>query len=335
MLKVAMADIFLSYARGDRQKAESLARALQGAGWSVWWDRSILPGSSYEQVIAHELSAARCVVVLWSTEALESNWVRDEATLAQTRKVLVSALIDNTDLPLGFRQQQAANLRSWTGSTTDSEFQLLTQGIAAVVAGSGAAGLPAPAAAATRHTSDLDQTQRGASKRMTLAGVSALVVMTGVLIGAVMWLAGYRPLRDGAPRADGGSTVSQDSPTSQALVVHANAEATLAREAVTLTVLSGQFERLNAGTRRLTLHIRFANDGTRTLDRTYYTDLRLLVDGVPRAPTSAPLEQIETSSAREFDYVFEVPATAARAVLRVSRNDESSDIPLDFTVTRR
>ena len=331
-----MADIFLSYARGDRQKAELLARGLHDAGWSVWWDRSILPGSSFEQVIAHELSAARCVVVLWSAEARKSNWVRDEATLAQTRSVLVSALIDNTDLPLGFRQQQAANLRSWTGSTTDSEFQLLTQGIAAVVAGSGgAAELPAPAAAATRHASDPDQTQRGASKRMTLTGVSALVVMTGVLIGAVMWSAGYRPLRGGAPKADGGSRVSQDSATSQVLVVPANAEATLAREAVTLTVLSGQFERLNAGTRKLTLHIRFANNGTRTLDRTYYTDLRLLVDGVPRAPTSAPLEQIETSSAREFDYVFEVPATATGAVLRVSRNDETSDIPLAFTVTRR
>ena len=49
-----MADIFLSYAREDRQKAESIARVLRDAGWSVWWDRSILPGSSFEQVIEHE-----------------------------------------------------------------------------------------------------------------------------------------------------------------------------------------------------------------------------------------------------------------------------------------
>jgi hypothetical protein len=134
--------------------------------------------------------------------------------------------------------------------------------------------------------------------------------------------------------ARGGSRAERDAATSQALVVPANAEATLPRERVTLTVLSGQLERLNAGTRALSLHIRFSNNGTRTFDRTYYTELRLLVDGVPRAPTSAPLEQIETLSAREFDYVFEVPATATRAVLRVSRGDETSDIPLDFTVTR-
>lgn len=34
-------------------------------------------------------------------------------------------------------------------------------------------------------------------------------------------------------------------------------------------------------------------------------------------------------------YVFEVPAAAARAVLRVIRGDETSDIPLEFTVARR
>jgi hypothetical protein len=58
------------------------------------------------------------------------------------------------------------------------------------------------------------------------------------------------------------------------------------------------------------------------------------VNGVSLAPTTAPLDQIEASSEREFDYVFEVPATARRAVLRVIRGDETSDIPLDFTATR-
>ena len=40
-----MADIVLSYARENRRQAESLARALEDAGWSVWWDREILPGA--------------------------------------------------------------------------------------------------------------------------------------------------------------------------------------------------------------------------------------------------------------------------------------------------
>jgi len=34
-------------------------------------------------------------------------------------------------------------------------------------------------------------------------------------------------------------------------------------------------------------------------------------------------EQVEASSAREFDYRFDVPATASRAVLRVMHGDET------------
>src|SRR6266550_590254 len=79
-----MADIFISYAREDRQKAEWLSAALRDAGWSVWWDRGILPGSTFEQVIAHELSTARCVVVLWSAAARASNWVQVEASVRRT-----------------------------------------------------------------------------------------------------------------------------------------------------------------------------------------------------------------------------------------------------------
>ena len=47
------------------------------------------------------------------------------------------------------------------------------------------------------------------------------------------------------------------------------------------------------------------------------------------------MDQIEASSAKEFDYVFEVPAACRCAVLRVIRGDETSDIPLEFTAARR
>ena len=110
-----MADIVLSYARDDRRQAESVADALERSGWSVWWDHAILPGTNYRQVIEAQLSAARCVVVLWSAAARHSNWVHDEATLALSRNVLVSVLIDDSEPPLGFRQLQTATLRSGRG----------------------------------------------------------------------------------------------------------------------------------------------------------------------------------------------------------------------------
>ena len=46
-----MADIFISYASDDLQRIEPIRKALEDQGWSVWWDRTIPPGKSFDQVI--------------------------------------------------------------------------------------------------------------------------------------------------------------------------------------------------------------------------------------------------------------------------------------------
>jgi phage replication-related protein YjqB (UPF0714/DUF867 family) len=43
-----MSDIFISYAKEDRGKAKDIAEALKQQGFSVWWDRSILPGETFD-----------------------------------------------------------------------------------------------------------------------------------------------------------------------------------------------------------------------------------------------------------------------------------------------
>ena len=52
-----MSDIFISYAREDRPPAEWLAKALGGHGGSVWWDREIVTGSTFEDVIEKALGS--------------------------------------------------------------------------------------------------------------------------------------------------------------------------------------------------------------------------------------------------------------------------------------
>ena len=329
-----MADIFLSYAREDRQKAELLSHALEHAGWSVWWDREILPGASYEQLIEAELSTARCVVVLWSDAARQSNWVRDEATLAISRHVLVSVLLDASEPPLGFRQQQTASLAHWDGSVMDPAFATLKQGIANAIAGGGS---PAPHAHASSPAPPTP-------KRPAWPAIAAvLLVAVLAAIAAVLWSGSDRGSRgesqatasgDGArgdldPAVPGASNRATPSSAARTLALPAHTSVTLPRERVTLTILSGMLAQVNADTRLLTLHIRFANNGT-SFYRTYYSNLRLVIDDVPRAPNDPPLEQVDAASARELDYHFDVPATAARAVLRVTHDDQTGDIPLDL-----
>ena len=124
-----MSDIFLSYHSSDRRIAQMFADGLEAHGWSVWWDREIPLGKSYDQVIEAELTAARCAIVLWSREAVRSRWVRAEASAAAGRERLVPVMIEDADIPLEFEQIQTAMLVGWAGDTTNPEFTRLIQAI--------------------------------------------------------------------------------------------------------------------------------------------------------------------------------------------------------------
>lgn len=128
-----MSDVFISYAREDRDKAERLAHACEQQNWVVWWDKVIPPGQKYADVIGQELASARAVVVLWSAASVASDWVKDEAQEAANRKILVPAVIDKVNPPYGFRQVQTADLSDWDGSSTDVALQSFVRAIGGVL----------------------------------------------------------------------------------------------------------------------------------------------------------------------------------------------------------
>ena len=72
-----MADVFISYANEDRERARS-------------------------------------VVVLWSAQSTASEWV-SEAALAAERGVLVPVFIERVKPPLEFRRRQTIDLIGWSG----------------------------------------------------------------------------------------------------------------------------------------------------------------------------------------------------------------------------
>jgi hypothetical protein len=120
-----MSHVFLSYAREDLEAAKRLARALEAHGLAVWWDRTIPPGKTFDQVIEEALADAEKVVVLWSARSVTSNWVRAEADEALERGILVPVLIEDVLPPFSSRRIEAAELQRWTGDPNDPELQNL------------------------------------------------------------------------------------------------------------------------------------------------------------------------------------------------------------------
>ncbi len=124
-----MADIFLSYSSLDRHRILPLVKALETQGWSVWWDRKIPPGKTYDRVIEEALAAARCVVVVWSTNSVSSDWVKAEAAEGADRNALVPVSIDKIKSPLAYRLRQSSQLADWDGISTIPELELLFESI--------------------------------------------------------------------------------------------------------------------------------------------------------------------------------------------------------------
>jgi len=127
---VGQHDVFISYSREDRAKVEKIANALGQQGLRVWWDPKIKTGAGFRQEISEALSATRSVIVIWSRYSVASRFVADEADEGAAREILFPALIDNVDIPLGFRQIQTADLTHWRGNLNDNAFKAFIDAVA-------------------------------------------------------------------------------------------------------------------------------------------------------------------------------------------------------------
>jgi hypothetical protein len=113
-------EVFLSYAHEDVAVAQSIAERIGREKLSVFWDRTIPVGFTWDQIVEEAIDAAKCVVVLWSPAARNSEWVRIEATEGAERRILAPALVAETKIPLRFRQIQAADLIGWSPEAQDT-----------------------------------------------------------------------------------------------------------------------------------------------------------------------------------------------------------------------
>ncbi len=131
-----MADIFISYARPNEPFAKKAAEALREAGYAVWRDDELPAHRAYSDVIEERIKGAKAVLVLWSNEAVKSQWVRAEADAARELGTLVQVSLDGVLPPMPFNQIQCADLFGWTGDVEWPGWSKVVRSIASL-AGAG------------------------------------------------------------------------------------------------------------------------------------------------------------------------------------------------------
>jgi len=139
-----MADVFVSYARSDRARVESIVAAIKAAGWSVWWDTEIAAGQEFDQRIEAELAAASAVVVVWTPASVTSRWVRGEARAGADRGILVPVRFDGAVLPIDVRAIYTADLDGWGDDTESAQALELIRALGAIIARNPCARPPPP-----------------------------------------------------------------------------------------------------------------------------------------------------------------------------------------------
>jgi adenylate cyclase len=127
-----MSHLFISYARPDEPLATQVADALKAAGYEVWRDDELPAHRTYADVIEERIRGAKAVVVLWSADAVKSDWVRAEADTARSALTLIQATLDGTIPPMPFNQIQCADLKGWDGQQAAPGWKKLMASVAAL-----------------------------------------------------------------------------------------------------------------------------------------------------------------------------------------------------------
>ena len=119
-------DIFICYSRSDRETADKLVGRLRGglAGFPGRTPASVAAGT---KEIEREPHAARAVVVLWSAVSRDSDFVLEEAEMANARTSSFRFSSRRVEYPYGFGRIQTADLvgLGWRGDRHPGFSQLI------------------------------------------------------------------------------------------------------------------------------------------------------------------------------------------------------------------
>jgi hypothetical protein len=115
---------FISYNKQDQQAAQEIALYLTADGVGVWYDEwEVSAGDSIVGDVEAGLQNCTHFVILWSTNAAKSGWVKKELASVLTKAIasgkptIIPVLLDGTELPVLI--SDIKNVRYGNGSEED------------------------------------------------------------------------------------------------------------------------------------------------------------------------------------------------------------------------
>ncbi|MBI3439551.1 MAG: toll/interleukin-1 receptor domain-containing protein [Proteobacteria bacterium] len=229
-----MADVFISYSREDRARAEQVARGLSAMGLEAFWDTDIPPGQTWADYIEGKLAQCKAVVVLWSEHSTKSQWVREEARMGRDKSKLIPAMLEASPPPFGFGEVQAADLSAWRGEPNHPEWARLSAAVRnAVGAPEGSPAVtpqqsfaPPPAAAPVPSMAQQTATRAGVPAWAWIAGGVVAAILAIAVIGPMLSKQGqsaqqavYDPQQAGQPVANAPAQSGQVPPQSAQILM--------------------------------------------------------------------------------------------------------------------
>lgn len=112
-----MHHVFLSYSRKDMPFMKRVQTDLQRAKLAVWSDEQLEPGTtSWQLAIEQAIRNAGCIICIFSPDAANSQWVREELNYARMMNIQIIPLLargdEQTAVPFGYSSYQWVDIRN-------------------------------------------------------------------------------------------------------------------------------------------------------------------------------------------------------------------------------
>jgi len=109
-------EVFISYARADKQVMNRIKKSLETSGLATWIDEHLKPGTpSWRRAIQEAIERVDCMVVILSPNAKASKWVEAELDYAETQEKPIYPILASGNrrnaVPFGLTVSQWVDIR--------------------------------------------------------------------------------------------------------------------------------------------------------------------------------------------------------------------------------